>query len=67
MMASSSFHASPIAQVIDRIYRSGRITRADEHHFLRAMIAENPLSQAEQQQVRDVFNRLQMGLLRVVD
>lgn len=67
MMAPSSLYPYPIAHVVDRIYRSGRITRADEHHFLRAMIAEDPLSPEEQQQVRDVFDRLQMGLLRVVD
>lgn len=56
-----------IGQVIERIYRSGKITRHDEWHFLRAMVAEEPLSREEQTQVRDVFDRLQMGLLQVVD
>jgi hypothetical protein len=31
------------------------------------MIAEVPLTQAEQNQVRNVFDRLSMGLLRVVE
>lgn len=56
-----------IAQVIDRVIRSGRITRVDEHCFFHAMVAETPLSQEEQSQVRNVFDRLNMGLLQVVD
>lgn len=56
-----------IAQVIDRIVRSGRITRVDEAYFLRAMVADTPLSREEQNQVRNVFDRLRMGLLHVVD
>ncbi|MBW4579984.1 MAG: hypothetical protein KME42_10485 [Tildeniella nuda ZEHNDER 1965/U140] len=56
-----------IAQVIDRIVRSGRITRVDENYFLHAMVAGTPLSHEEQSQVRNLFDRLQMGLLQVVD
>lgn len=56
-----------IAQVIDRVVRSGRITRVDENYFLHAMVADTPLSREEQSQVRNVFDRLQMGLLQVVD
>ncbi|XGW00486.1 MAG: hypothetical protein ACAF41_16315 [Leptolyngbya sp. BL-A-14] len=56
-----------IAQVIDRIVRSGRITRVDEAYFLHAMVADTPLSHEEQSQVRNVFDRLRMGLLQVVD
>ncbi len=56
-----------LAQVVDRIYRSGRITRVDERYFLQAMVADELLSHEEQAQVRNVFDRLQMGLLQVVD
>jgi hypothetical protein len=56
-----------IAEVIDRIIHSGRITRRDETYFFRAMIAETPLTQTEQNQVRKVCDRLNMGLLRVVE
>ena len=58
---------STIAQVIDRIAHSGKITRIDEHYFLRAMVDDTPLSHEEQNQVRSLFDRLQMGLLQVVD
>lgn len=62
-------HSAPltIAQVLERIVRSGRITRVDEAYFLHAMVADTPLSHEEQNQVRNVFDRLRMGLLRVVD
>jgi hypothetical protein len=58
---------STIAQVIDRIVRSGRITRLDENYFFHAMVSDTPLSHEEQSQVRNVFDRLRMGLLQVVD
>ncbi|MBD2019508.1 hypothetical protein H6F43_04825 [Leptolyngbya sp. FACHB-36] len=67
MLVLPSFRESTIAHVINRVYQSGKITRADEHHFLLAMIAEDPLSTEEQSQVRDLIDRLKMGLLRVVD
>ena len=56
-----------IMQVIDRILNSGKITRADEFCFFKAMVAEQPLNPEEQMQVQRVFARLQMGLLQVVD
>lgn len=56
-----------IAQVLDRIIRSGSITRVDETYFFHAMVAEMPLSPEEQSQVRNVLARLRMGLLRVID
>ena len=59
--------SSPIVHVIDRILRSGKITRADEFYFFKAMVAEQPLNSEEQAQVRHVLARLQMGLLQVVD
>lgn len=63
----SPLNTITIAQVVNRILNSGKITRADEKFFLRAMVAEEPLTAEEMQQVSNVLNRLQMGLLRVVD
>lgn len=56
-----------ITQVIAQIYRSGKITRLEKSYFLQAMVGDEPLSQDEQTQVRNVFDRLQMGLLHVLD
>lgn len=58
---------SPVAQVTDRIVASGKITRADETILLRASGSEIPLTPAELEQVRYVMDRLEMGLIRVVD
>lgn len=63
----SPLNTITIAQVVKRILNSGKITWADEKFFLRAMVAEEPLTTEEMQQVSDVLNRLQMGLLKVVD
>lgn len=67
MLAHPNPSENAISRVIDRIYRSGKITRADEQYFLMAMVAENPLTREQQHQVRDITQRLQMGLLKVVD
>ncbi|MBF2026646.1 MAG: hypothetical protein IGS48_07755 [Oscillatoriales cyanobacterium C42_A2020_001] len=63
----SPLNTITIAQVVKRILNSGKITLADEKFFLRAMVAEEPLTTEEMQQVSNVLNRLQMGLLKVVD
>ncbi|MBD2104671.1 hypothetical protein [Leptolyngbya sp. FACHB-261] len=58
---------SPLEQVVDRVFASGRITRADQKHFLSAMLAPEPLSKTEQTKIRGAFERLRMGLLKVMD
>jgi hypothetical protein len=57
----------PVGQVVNRILGSGRITRADEKFFLRAMVTETVLSDEEMMQISNVYDRLQMDLLKVVD
>ena len=58
----------PIAQVAERVLASGKITAKDQSWFFKAALSlENPLSPSEQSKVEQVFDRLQMGLLRVVD
>ncbi len=56
-----------LGQVIDRILSSGCITSADQNYLRRAAFSETPLSQIEQNQVRQVFDHLSMGLLRVIE
>lgn len=56
-----------IEQIAERIIASGRITRADEHFFLRTALSGDPPSDAEMGQIKRVVDRLHMGLLRVVD
>lgn len=61
----SPLNTITIRQVVKRILHSGRITRADEKFFLRAMVAEDPLTTEEMAQISTVLDRLQMGLLKV--
>ncbi len=56
-----------VSQVVNRILGSGKITRADERFFQLATVAETPLNADEFSQVTQLYNRLQMGLLKVVD
>jgi hypothetical protein len=53
--------------VIHRILACGKITNDDHNFLLRAMLSEQPLDEQDQNQVKLVFDRLKMGLLRVVD
>lgn len=54
-------------QIINRILTSGKITAADRAWFLQATVADHPLNSQELAQVRQIFDRLRMGLLKVVD
>lgn len=56
-----------VEQVINRIFASGKITRSDENYFSRVLMTERSLSEGELAQVNSVRQRLQMGLLKVVD
>lgn len=61
------FAAVSLGQVIKRILGTGKITRDDEVFFQKAMLCETPLDPEEMDQVTQVYDRLQMGLLKVVD
>lgn len=56
-----------LSSVVQRVLASGRITRADEKFFYGAMVADMALNEVELQLVNRVLQRLQMGLLKVVD
>lgn len=52
-----------LQEVVDRIFSSRRITRLDQ----RMLLAMGNLSQEEQTLINQVFDRLRLGLLKVVD
>jgi hypothetical protein len=54
-------------QVIDRIFASRRITRADQERFMSVLLAKKLLTEAEQKQVSRIFDGLRSGLIKVVD
>ncbi len=57
----------PIESVAERIFSSGKITREDNQALLRAALEQSLLTSDEMTQVRGLYERLQMGLLKVVD
>lgn len=65
--AQAHFHTDTLDQVIDRIFLSHRITRADQHRFMTTLLSRDSLSYEDQIKINRVFDALQRGLLRVVD
>ncbi len=56
-----------IEQVVERIFRSHRITRADQQLFMNALLTKHALSREDRANIDRVFDGLRRGLLRVVD
>jgi hypothetical protein len=58
---------SDIAQVVEKIFSSRRITRADQQRFMSTALSKVRLSHDEQIYINRVFEGLRRGLLKVVD
>ncbi|NES97076.1 MAG: hypothetical protein F6K32_17940 [Desertifilum sp. SIO1I2] len=61
--------APPLAveAIVERIFETRRITRADQQVFMSALLSKNSLNLSEQQQIDRVFEGLRQGRIRVVD
>lgn len=67
MQAEQNLLNSDIQLLVEKITTSGRISRADQHKFMSALLAKNSLSRTEQHQINRIFDLLRAGRLRVVD
>lgn len=67
MLFSTASPQVPIDDIVERIFLSRRITRADQRIFMAALLAKHSLTRSEQQQIDRVFEALRLGKLRVVD
>lgn len=56
-----------LRETVERIIKSGCITRADEDLLFQAATSDQVLSAEEMELVKNVFDRLQMNLLRLAD
>lgn len=56
-----------LEQLIQGVLSTGRITYSDKQRFLGFLMAGETLTSHQLAQVRSVSDRLQMGLLKVVD
>ncbi len=58
---------SNIETVVERIFTTHRITRADQRIFMSALLSKDTLNESDRQQIDQVFEGLRQGLLRVID
>ncbi|MBP0030517.1 hypothetical protein PN466_03420 [Roseofilum reptotaenium CS-1145] len=56
-----------LEQIIERIFETRQISRADQEGFMRLLLSKDALSFADQRQIDRVFEGLRQGRLRVVD
>ena len=54
-------------QLINSVLHSGKITSKDRNSFLAATLWKNNLSAEEQAGVREIYERIQRGWVRVVE
>ncbi|NET38579.1 MAG: hypothetical protein F6K19_42395 [Cyanothece sp. SIO1E1] len=57
----------PLNQVIDHILTYGKITRLDEKRLMQAALGREDVNSQELTRLNQVFDRLRMGLVSVVD
>ncbi|MCT7954572.1 hypothetical protein NG799_21210 [Laspinema sp. D1] len=58
---------SNIEKIVERIFLTHRITRADQKIFMMTLLSKDSLTPKEQMLIDRVFEALRQGLLRVVD
>lgn len=56
-----------LRETVERIIKSGCITRADEDLLFQAATSDQVLSAEDMELVKNVFDRLQMNMLKLSD
>jgi len=59
--------AISIGQIMRHVIESGKITRADELVFLRALTSDVSLTPEDMTMLNDLMKRMDMGLIKLVD
>ncbi|MBW4494214.1 MAG: hypothetical protein KME26_14215 [Oscillatoria princeps RMCB-10] len=67
IQAQEHLHEESLDRIVQRIFYSHKITRADQQRFMSAMLSRGTFSWEDQNKINRVFDALQQGLLRVVD
>uniref|UniRef100_A0A832H5Z7 Uncharacterized protein n=1 Tax=Oscillatoriales cyanobacterium SpSt-402 TaxID=2282168 RepID=A0A832H5Z7_9CYAN len=65
--ATSVRSAIAMGQIMRRVIDSGKITRADELIFLRALSSEIDLTAEDMLILKDLMKRMDMGLIKFVE
>lgn len=67
MQAQAHLPSLTVAQLVEQLLTTRRITRADQHRLMSMLLSKASLSPEEQTLVNRVFDGLHQGLLHVVD
>jgi hypothetical protein len=59
--------AISLGQSMRQVIETGKITRADELTFLRALSSDTALSGEDMSMLADLMRRMDMGLIKIVD
>ncbi|WP_254173916.1 hypothetical protein [Planktothrix pseudagardhii] len=59
--------STDIQRIVNKIYATGQITRADQQGLMALIFSDQVLGLKECQQISEIINRLHRGWLRVVD
>jgi hypothetical protein len=67
MQAQATFPKLSVETIVERILAFRQITRIDQRLLMTALLSKDSFNDNEQSQINLVFDRLQRGLIRVVD
>lgn len=67
MQAQPRLSDSAIEGIAERILMAQQIRRIDQQRFMHAMLSKSFLSSRDQRLIRQIFDGVQRGVLRVVD
>ncbi|MBE9141641.1 hypothetical protein [Planktothrix mougeotii] len=59
--------STDIQRIVNKIYATGQITRADQQGLMALIFSDQILGLKECQQISEIITRLHRGWLRVVD
>ena len=53
--------------IIERIFKTGRITRYDQNWLCKVMLSDQPLNYDQNQRIRKLHDFVRMGFVQVMD
>lgn len=67
MQAQATLPKLSVETIVERILAFRQITRIDQRLLMAALLSKDSFNENEHSQINLVFDRLQRGLIRVVD
>ena len=67
MQSQATFPKLSVETIVERILACRQITRTDQRLLMAALLSKDSFNENEHSKINLVFDRLQRGLIRVVD